>query len=1102
MKLRKLKFLSFVLVLTMVTSGLGLAFHPNYAHAQDKQDVSLEQSEEAEQDLTEGSNEDPEAVENREVQSANRGDTRELEAAEFRLKSNYAPKLYKYSDADLTTDLLEGVEADGEYYRVQLEAGDYLLQVYYGENLCGTMKIVVTKEGEPKSVGDMHERNHFEVLVISGFAVRPSDWVEGEDYTAEYSVMNNKATFDRESVMGIIANGNKGLLALDGDNIKATYTPDPEKHPDYLQAYTARTVNWGFSNFPMTTIPQGAEITLSVPKGAQVDFGRLHTYFVFDFQEPTAVDTSAEDKDVFTFKAAKNQQCFYRVKMDDNDAVTYWNYKSWREPTSVEVTEEDLHIGDDYNADTVYRNFEKTVYDLGDIYLNINEKGYMNMEAGDTFTINALRNWFLVESFSNSQVALPDFEYKVIDFEGNASDVVSIEPNEKNSGEAVLKAEKDGTAVVLVTYDSVTHQTSGMGKEFGAIWPERTGVFVVSVGNDGTAIDTGMTINADINYNENADLWEKLCKDRIDAEQDIIFYTGSEGGKYSFEPEEDCTVEVARPTLTDDSLTYSGFSQDGISEKDGEFTVSGLKTGRNIIKVTKGDVSSYQVITAQKVSYKLLDATSEEEISEVAPGQSVIVQFAGLTNPSEKLSGIYNFNAKPHYVGEDGTQYNNTPGGFGSYGFSGSSAQQRLTVEIPEDWDQAFYHLSEGNIKMGGFGDPAGNHRSVTYAKGRGQNFSARSVNIYLGELPDIRIPIEGIAKKVEVSFEAEGHEDTPESLEVYKGDLIDNPGELAREGYIFEGWFKDAEGTEAFDFENDTVESDITLYAKWKAETFEVTFDAQGHGEAPDSQEIAWGEHAEEPEALTAEGYIFEGWFKDAEFTEAFDFENDAITSDITLYAKWEQEEVVPEEPGEEEPGEEKPEPEEPEKVYVHVSVNNINAFYSKTMKAPKGVKASDLKWKPWNKDLASVNRDGKVYAKKAGVTRVVAEKKDKDKITQYHYFIRVLPGRPTLSATKSGRTMAKLKAKMPARSHGVKVYRAKKYKGKYNFKLYKTFKTRNKTWSQNFKQDKGRRYGYYVRAYRVMPLYKRNANGFYKQVGSKSFTGYKCKSNVYMTR
>ncbi len=76
-----------------------------------------------------------------------------------------------------------------------------------------------------------------------------------------------------------------------------------------------------------------------------------------------------------------------------------------------------------------------------------------------------------------------------------------------------------------------------------------------------------------------------------------------------------------------------------------------------------------------------------------------------------------------------------------------------------------------------------------------------------------------------------------------------------------------------------------------WTAFTpnYTVTFDANGHGSAPADQCIVEGGKATQPTPEpTATGYTFGGWYKDADCTNAWDFANDVVTSDITLYAMW----------------------------------------------------------------------------------------------------------------------------------------------------------------------------------------------------------------------
>ena len=68
---------------------------------------------------------------------------------------------------------------------------------------------------------------------------------------------------------------------------------------------------------------------------------------------------------------------------------------------------------------------------------------------------------------------------------------------------------------------------------------------------------------------------------------------------------------------------------------------------------------------------------------------------------------------------------------------------------------------------------------------------------------------------------------------------------------------------------------------------SYTVTFDSQG-GSAVDSQTVEQDEKATDPTAPTKEGYIFFGWYKEFGCTNAWDFDIDTVTSDITLYAGW----------------------------------------------------------------------------------------------------------------------------------------------------------------------------------------------------------------------
>ena len=99
--------------------------------------------------------------------------------------------------------------------------------------------------------------------------------------------------------------------------------------------------------------------------------------------------------------------------------------------------------------------------------------------------------------------------------------------------------------------------------------------------------------------------------------------------------------------------------------------------------------------------------------------------------------------------------------------------------------------------------------------------------------------------------------------------------------------WYKEAECTNVWDFENETVSQDITLYAKWTSIAYTVTFETNG-GSAIEAQLVPDGTFATKPAtAPTKEGNLFEGWYTEQTMTNLFDFYT-PITKDITLYAKW----------------------------------------------------------------------------------------------------------------------------------------------------------------------------------------------------------------------
>lgn len=105
-------------------------------------------------------------------------------------------------------------------------------------------------------------------------------------------------------------------------------------------------------------------------------------------------------------------------------------------------------------------------------------------------------------------------------------------------------------------------------------------------------------------------------------------------------------------------------------------------------------------------------------------------------------------------------------------------------------------------------------------------------------------------------------------------------------EGFTFDGWYADENRTIEFDFTK-PIKSNTTVYAKWTANDYEVSFITE-HSDAPASQNVKYNGTAKDPGKLSAEGYTFIGWYTDNTHTKEFNFST-PITGDTKVYAKWE---------------------------------------------------------------------------------------------------------------------------------------------------------------------------------------------------------------------
>lgn len=189
---------------------------------------------------------------------------------------------------------------------------------------------------------------------------------------------------------------------------------------------------------------------------------------------------------------------------------------------------------------------------------------------------------------------------------------------------------------------------------------------------------------------------------------------------------------------------------------------------------------------------------------------------------------------------------------------------------------------NNGTITGGVFTGTVNNNGIIKNADdGTGLGFTGTVIN---GEGGTIAAGVSITALKFVVTFDNEGTRTTA---------IIDNdtkltaPAAPTKEGYRFDGWYYDNNGGKAkWDFDAGTVTRAMTLTAEW-VQTYTVTFETSG-GRAVDPVTVDAGSTVTKPADPMKSGHNFGGWYKDSTLQTPWNFANDTVTADTTLYAKW----------------------------------------------------------------------------------------------------------------------------------------------------------------------------------------------------------------------
>ena len=212
------------------------------------------------------------------------------------------------------------------------------------------------------------------------------------------------------------------------------------------------------------------------------------------------------------------------------------------------------------------------------------------------------------------------------------------------------------------------------------------------------------------------------------------------------------------------------------------------------------------------------------------------------------------------------------------------------------------------------------------------------------------------------VSFDSNGGSSVATQSATYNT-AASKPADPSKTGFTFAGWFTDKDGKNAYDFSS-KVTGDITLYAKWNINSYTVSFDSNG-GSSVAAQSVTYNTAASKPADPSRKGYTFAGWFTGKDCKTAYDF-NSNVTGDITLYAKWNK---IPDQSSN-----------TPKKYKVSLNASSIPLQKGKSTTAVKATLTkgdSIAKWTSSNKKVATVDKKGKITAKKTGTATITVRTK-----------------------------------------------------------------------------------------------------------------------------
>ncbi len=200
---------------------------------------------------------------------------------------------------------------------------------------------------------------------------------------------------------------------------------------------------------------------------------------------------------------------------------------------------------------------------------------------------------------------------------------------------------------------------------------------------------------------------------------------------------------------------------------------------------------------------------------------------------------------------------------------------EQIANHVPQyyDWDGKFYNdKSTETIN------------DVTVTKGQGAEIGKDTI------ITDTRTEINlyaGLTRKVAtIKFDPNGGSITGgDDKEITYGKTIDNFPVVKRTGYAFNGWWDALSGGSQIDRET-PINSSMTLYAHWTANTYTVSFDQQGGTDGPSEVTATYDRPLPDLSSSMKpqkEYYVFQGYFTEINGKGTQYYANNLISTENT---------------------------------------------------------------------------------------------------------------------------------------------------------------------------------------------------------------------------